>query len=124
VPLSEDEERILHEIERKFYAQDPASAKRIGSTTLPRYLARNCWWALLGFVVGLGVLLASFASNWIIGVFGFVVMLASAVVFTQNLRKMGAHGWQQLTRSMRSQDVNGRLGDTSRRLRRRLGRDD
>ncbi|MBO0731146.1 MAG: DUF3040 domain-containing protein, partial [Acidimicrobiaceae bacterium] len=89
MPLSEDEERILHQIEQNFYAHDPQSAKRLRSTTLPRYLARNCRWAALGFLVGLIVLLASFASNWIVGIFGFVIMLGSAVVFTENLRRMG-----------------------------------
>ena len=53
MPLNENEERILNEIEQRFYANDPESARRIGSTTLPKYLARNCKWATLGFVVGL-----------------------------------------------------------------------
>lgn len=124
MPLSEDEERILQQIEQNFYAHDPQSAKRLRSTTLPRYLARNCRWAALGFLVGLIVLLASFASNWIVGIFGFVIMLGSAVVFTENLRRMGQHGWRQLTASMRSRDVAGLLEDTQRRLRKRFGREE
>lgn len=124
MPLSEDEQRILHEIEQKFYAQDPDSAKRIRSTTLPRYLARNCWWAALGFLIGVGVLLASFATSLVLGVFGFLIMLGSAFIFAHNLRRMGRHGWQQLTSSLRSRDVPGMLGETQRRLRRRLGRDE
>jgi hypothetical protein len=74
VPLSEDEERILNEIERGFYRHDPRSAKRISGTTLPRYLARNCRWALLGFIGGLIILLVSFASSWILGLVGFGVI--------------------------------------------------
>ncbi|MHB1535185.1 MAG: DUF3040 domain-containing protein [Acidimicrobiales bacterium] len=123
MPLSEDEQRILHEIEQKFYAHDPESAKRIGSTTLPRYLARNCRWGALIFLLGLAVLLISFASSWILGIFGFVLMLAGAIVFTQNLRRMGQHGWQQLSALMRQRDVPGVIGDTQERLRRRFGRD-
>ena len=34
MPLSEDEQRILHEIERRFYEHDPEYAKSIESTTL------------------------------------------------------------------------------------------
>ncbi len=124
MPLSEDEKRILHQIEQNFYAHDPESAKRLKSTTLPRYLARNCRWAALGFVIGLVVLLASFASNWIVGIFGFVIMLGCAVVFTENLRRMGQHGWRQLMSSMRSRDVAGLLEETRQRLRKRFGREE
>lgn len=121
MPLSEDEERILNQIEQRFYTNDPQSARRIGETTLPRYLARNCKWAALGFFVGLGVLLASFASSWILGVVGFVIMVVSAIVFTQNLRKMGRHGLEQLNKSVKEHRVNDVLGDTGRRIRRRFG---
>ena len=51
MPLNEHEERILHEIEQRFYAHDPDSARRIESTTLDAYLARNCRWAAAGFVI-------------------------------------------------------------------------
>jgi hypothetical protein len=124
VPLSEDEQRILHEIERRFYEHDPEYAKSIESTTLYRSLGRNCKWAALGFLAGLIILMVSFASNELLGVFGFIVMLASALWFTQNLRKMGRAGWQQMTESMRSHSVHDLLGDTRKRLRDRFKRED
>ena len=124
MPLSEDEQRILHEIERRFYEHDPEYAKSIESTTLYRALGRNCKWAALGFLGGLVILLVSFASNLYLGAFGFGVMLVSAIIFTQNLRKMGRAGWQQMTEQMRIRSVNDILGDTRRRLRDRFKRDD
>ena len=124
VPLSEDEQRILHEIERRFYEHDPEYAKAIESTTLYRSLGRNCKWAALGFLAGLVTLMVSFAGNLVLGAFGFVVMLVSAIFFTQNLRKMGRAGWQQMTEQMRSHSVNDLLGDTRKRLRERFKRDD
>jgi hypothetical protein len=124
VPLSEDEQRILHEIERRFYEHDPEYAKSIESTTLYRSLGRNCKWAAVGFVAGLVILMVSFASSVWLGAFGFGVMLVSAIVFTQNLRKMGRAGWQQMTEQMRSHSVNDVLGDTRRRLRERFKRED
>lgn len=124
VPLNEDEERILAEIERQFHATDPDSAKRIGSTTLQRYLARNCKWAAAGFVIGLVILIAAFASSWILGIFGFLIMLASAVVLIQNLHKISRLGLEQVSRSIGSRNLNEAVEDLSRRLRRRLGRDD
>jgi hypothetical protein len=124
VPLNENEERILQEIEQRFLANDPESARRLGSTTLPKYLARNCRWAALGFLAGLVVLLVGFASSWVVGVFGFVVMLVSAIVLTHNLRRMGRHGIQQLSASMRGRGFHEAIDDATRRLRRRFGGDE
>ena len=124
VPLNEDEERILAEIERQFHASDPESARRIGSTTLQRYLARNCKWASLGFAVGLVILIAGFASSWVLGIFGFLIMVASAVILIQNLHKMSRLGLEQMSRSMGHRNLNQAMEDFSRRMRRRMGRSD
>lgn len=124
MPLNENEERILHEIEQRFYAHDPESARRIGSTTLPKYLARNCKWAALGFLTGLVVLLVGFASSWVVGVFGFVVMLVSAIVLTHNLRRMGQHGLRQLSASLSGRRFNEAIDDAAKRFRRRFGGDE
>lgn len=124
MPLNEDEERILAEIERQFHATDPDSAKRISNTTLQRYLARNCKLALLGFFVGLVILLAAFASSWILGIFGFLVMVASAVFLIQNLHKMSRLGLEQVSKSMTGRNLNQAIEDLSQRLRRRLGHDE
>lgn len=124
MPLNEDEQRILAEIERQFHATDPESAKRISNTTLQRYLARNCKLALLGFFVGLVILLAAFASSWILGIFGFLLMVASAVFLIQNLHKMSRLGLEQVSRSISGHNLNQALEDFSRRLRRRLGQGD
>ena len=124
MPLNEHEERILHEIEQRFYAHDPESARRIESTTLDAYLARNCRWAAAGFVVGLVILLAGFASNWVVGVFGFVVMLASAVALIQNLRRIGRRGIEGLRQSIGKKSLPAMIEDANRRLRRRSGRED
>jgi sensor histidine kinase YesM len=124
MPLNENEQRILAEIERQFHAHDPESAKRISSTTLHRYLARNCRWAALGFVVGLVILLAAFASSWVLGIFGFVVMVASAVVLIQNLRKMSRLGLEQVTRSVGGQNLGQVVEELVQRWRRRFDQRD
>jgi uncharacterized membrane protein len=124
VPLNEHEERILHEIEQGFYAHDPESARRISSTTLPGYVARNCRWAAAGFIAGLVILLAAFASDWIVGVFGFLIMLASAVVLIQNLRKISRHGLEELRGSVKARGFNEALEDFTRRFRQRFNGED
>ena len=50
MPLSEEEQRILSEIERRFYASDPKTAHQLSTTTLYRHAGRNCKWAAAGFV--------------------------------------------------------------------------
>ena len=120
MPLNEHEERILHEIEQRFYTHDPESARRISSTTLPSYLARNCRWAAGGFVLGLVILVVAFASDWIVGVFGFLIMLASTVVLIQNLRKIGRHGLQELRGSAKARGFNEAVEDLARRFRKRF----
>ena len=124
MPLNEHEERILHEIEKRFYAHDPDSARRIESTTLDAYLARNCKWAAAGFVVGLIILLAAFASNWVVGVFGFIVMVASTVMLIQNLRRIGRRGIDELRQSIATRSLSDAIEDAARRLRERFGRED
>jgi Protein of unknown function (DUF3040) len=124
VPLNENEERILQEIERRFYAHDPESAKRISSTTLAKYLARNCRWAALGFIAGLVVLVVGFASSWVVGVVGFLVMVVSAVILVRNLRRMSRLGLEHMSRSLAGGNLGQAIDDAAKRFRRRLGRDE
>ena len=124
MPLSEDEQRILQEIEQQFYEHAPALAGEIGSTTLYKHAGRNLKWSALGFVAGFGLLIASFASSLLLGFIGFLVMLVCAFLFERNLRKLGRAGWQQMTESMRGGNLREYFGDAGNRLRRRFKRDE
>ena len=124
VPLSEDEQRILQEIEQQLYESDPDYANKVGSTTLYRHAGRNLKWSALGFIAGFALLIASFASSLVLGFAGFLVMLACAFVFERNLRKMGRAGWQQVTESMRAGHLRDYFGDAGKRLRDRFRRDE
>ena len=120
MPLSEDEQRILHEIEQQFYESDPAFAREVAKTTVYRHAGRNLKWAGLGFFVGFAVLVASFAYNLILGFVGFAVMLACAFIFERNLRKMGRAGWKQVTGNLKPAQVKEQFGDVGKRLKKRL----
>ena len=124
MPLSEDEQRILHEIEQQFYESDPAFAREVGKTTLYRHAGRNLKWAALGFFCGFALLIVSFASSLLLGFAGFLVMLGSAIVFERNLRKMGRAGWQQVTGTMRAHNLRETFGDAGKRIRKRFKRDE
>ena len=124
MPLSEDEQRILQEIEQQFYATDPAFAREVGSTTLYRHAFRNLKWATLGFVAGIGLLMYTLVfSNFVVAFFaGFGVMLASAVWFERNARKLGRAGLQQVTSSMRAAGLRDAFGSTRQKMRNRFRR--
>lgn len=124
MPLSEDEQRILQEIEAQFYATDPQLAQQVSETTLYRHAARNIKWATLGFVAGFLLLVSRFAASLFLGFVGFMAMLACAFVIERNVRKLGKAGLESLTSSVKSTRLKGAFGDAGQNLRRRFKRDD
>ena len=124
VPLSEDEQRILFEIEQKLTESDPALAREVGSTTIYTHAFRNMKWAALAFLVGVVLMIATLAQSYLLAFGGFLVMLASALWFERNLRKLGRAGFEQMTRSSRSAGLKDYLGSTSQRMRDRFRRED
>ncbi|MGC8466519.1 MAG: DUF3040 domain-containing protein [Acidimicrobiales bacterium] len=97
VPLSENELKVLSEIEKNFYEHDSAFADRMRSETVYKHSGRNLKWAAVGFLAGFAFTVATFTTSVYLGLAGFLVMLASAVVFERNLRRMGKAGWQEIT---------------------------
>ena len=77
MPLDEREQRILEEIERRFYEQDPKLAQTVATTTLRSVRRRRIRWAVIGAVLGLFVMLVTFQRYTWLALIGFIVMLAS-----------------------------------------------
>ena len=124
VPLSEDEQRILQEIEQQFYETDPSFAREVGSTSLYSHAFRNLKWASFGFVVGLVFLVWTLSTSFWISFVGFLMMLASAFLFERNARKLGKAGLEQVTKSMRANGLREHLGNTGKRMRDRFRREE
>jgi hypothetical protein len=125
MPLSEDEQRILREIEANLSVTDPKLVQQVSDTTLYRHSARLIKWSVLGFVGGLVLLLATFTRALALGVLGFLVMLGCLLVIERNLRKIGRAGFDSLTENVRgSGPLKGLFGNTSGRWRERWRRDD
>lgn len=125
MPLSEDEQRILREIEANLSVTDPKLVQQVSDTTLYRHAARMIKWAVLGFVLGLVLLLATFTSVLALGVVGFLIMLFCLLVIERNVRKMGRAGLESFTGTMRGGDaLKGMFGDAGQRWRERFQRDD
>jgi hypothetical protein len=81
VPLSEEELRLLEQMERALVAEDPKLASTLRGTTLRATARRRALLAALVFVVGIVVLMTGAVMKaTLIGIVGFVVMLVSAYV--------------------------------------------
>jgi Protein of unknown function (DUF3040) len=124
MPLSEDEQRILQEIEANLTATDPRLVQEVSENTLYRHSARMIKWAVLGFVAGLVLLLLTFTTALLLGVVGFLVMLACLLVIERNVRKLGKAGIENLTSSMRTGALKNAFGNAGKRWRERWRRDD
>jgi hypothetical protein len=124
VPLSEDEERILQEIEQQLHATDPQLVREVSSTTLYRHAGRNLKWATLGFIGGLVFMVMTFTTSTVLGVVGFLGMLGSAIAFERNLRKMGKAGWRQWTQSVGASGMRDYFGNAQQRMKDRFKRDE
>ena len=123
MPLSENEQRILQEIEQQLYDSDRDLARKVGSTTIYRHAGRNLKWAGRGFVAGL-VFMVLTVQTLPLAFAGFLAMLGSGIVFQSNLRKMGRAGWQQVTGNMKAGNVKGYFGDAGKRVRKRFKREE
>lgn len=124
MPLSEEEQRILGEIEQQLYASDPDLAQEIADSTVYRHAARNLRWAVAGFVVGIAVILGTLHISFVLSFVGFLVLLACTLSIVRDLRRMGKAGMTQLSESMRTSGMRNAFGSTGQRMRERFRRED
>jgi len=90
VPLSEHEQRQLEQIEQALYSDYPKLAQSVRSQDPRVHYKRRVVEAAIGFVIGVGLLLAGVISKLIfVGVGGFLVMLACAMWALTSWRHMG-----------------------------------
>lgn len=117
MPLSEDEQRILHEMEQKLYEHDPSFVDRVATRGGGSHAARACRWAALSFVAGFVVLLVSFRSSLILATCGFSVMLFSALVFERQLRQVDGPLLGLLSRVFRGRGIGEEISELRGRIR-------
>ena len=109
MPLNEHEQKILDEIERQLYQDDPKLAELVAKAVRS---GRDRWKIRLAavlFIIGGVVMFASFTQSWAIAGAGFLIMVASA-------------GWIALTARAGRGPSRG-PGDMIERLQRRWRRD-
>ena len=89
MPLSEHERRQLEQIEAALRASDPRFAGAVRAADPRVHYRRRVVVAALGFLAGVGLLLAGVVINVIlIAVAGFVIMLACTLWAVASYRRM------------------------------------
>jgi hypothetical protein len=98
VPLSEEELRLLEQMERALVEEDPKFASTLRGTSLRRSARRRAIAAGVVFVLGICLLLGGVMSGKetgslgiAIGIAGFLVMLGSATVALTSIRGQQQH---------------------------------
>jgi len=86
VPLSEEEQRILHEMEQKLYEHDREFADRVSHSSNRLHAPRAGRWSIVVFVAGFALLLTTFRFSTALGAIGFFLMLAGLLLFAQHVR--------------------------------------
>ena len=119
MPLSEHEQRILEEIEKRLAEEDPRLVESVTKASVTSHALRRVRWGVAGFVVGF-ILVLFFILNLAFAVAGFAVMLASGLVVYHYLRRMGDQLRAQAERGGRA-SLAGVLARLAERLRRPRG---
>jgi Flp pilus assembly protein TadB len=90
VPLSEDEQRILRQIEQQL-EQDPTFSQR-GY----RVSRRRSIFLVVGLVLGLAITIGGLAVSFVVAFGGFVLVLVMAILLESELRLLGRERLGQL----------------------------
>jgi len=111
MPLDEREQKILDEIEKRLYEEDPKFEQRVRKVSFGSSGKRMQRVAAVAFMLGLIVMLFSFTTSALIAGAGFVVMVVSA-------------GWLVMSvRAARSERSGGSVEDWLDGFRQRWRRD-
>ncbi len=124
MPLSEDEQRILGEIESHLYESDPELAREVAETTVYTHAFRNIKWAALGLLVGVALMVWLLSVSYLLSFGGFLVMLISLLFLERSARRVGRAGLGQMTQSMRGGGLRHVVGGAGSRMRDRYDRGD
>ena len=84
--LDDKEQKILADIERQFYEEDPELARAVKRIERPARVGLRL--SLLGVLAGLVIVIAYVSTTWV-AVLGFALLVASATALVNALRVRG-----------------------------------
>jgi hypothetical protein len=89
MPLDDHEQKILAEIERQFYEEDPELARAVRDISRPSRVGIRL--AVLGVIAGLAVVIGFFTTRTLVAILGFALLVVSATALVTGIR---SRGWQ------------------------------
>ena len=108
MPLSEHEQRLLDQIERALYQEDPKFASTVRATDLRTHMRRRLRRAALVLAIGFALLLTGVVTQeYAVGIAGFVVMVGALLLAMTSWKRMGQPGQTDL-RAAGGADRSGR----------------
>ena len=108
--LDDHERKILAEIERQFYEEDPELARAVRQIARPSRIGVRL--AMVGVVAGLAIVIAFFASNTLVAFLGFGVLVGSAAALATGLR---SRGWRSAAPEPQGEEPESGWQDPFRR---------
>jgi hypothetical protein len=113
VPLSEHEQRLLDQIERALYQEDPKFASTVRSTDLRTHMRRRLRRAAVVLALGFAVMLGGLVSQTpLVGIAGFAVMVGALLLALSSWKRLGSS--QGGLRAVGSEGRPGRPGRSAR----------
>ena len=111
MPLDDREQRILEEIERQFYEDDPRLAETVRTASAASSAGGQFKWALLGLLGGAALMLVFFTRVTLVALAGFVIMVVAVAwiaVIARRRAGVGSDGaWKE---RLRRSPFHGRRG--------------
>jgi hypothetical protein len=108
--LDDHEQKILAEIERQFYEEDPELARAVRQIAKPSRIGVRL--AMLGVVAGLAIVIGFFASNTVVAFVGFALLVGSAAALVTGLR---SRAWRSADHEPQGEEPGSGWQDPFRR---------
>jgi hypothetical protein len=99
VALSDEEQRLLEQMEAALAAEDPKLVNTLRGTGVRRIHRRRAAIAGVGFFAGLALLIAGMSTYLFLSVLGFVIMVGAAVTAIYSWQHVGSGPDGKLTSS-------------------------
>lgn len=98
--LSDDEQRILRQIEEELES-DTKFAQAVSPSGLYLHSARTVRWAVLGLVASVALLVIALQVHFLLAFTVFIGMLVLLAVIERNARAIGRAGFQDVAGALR-----------------------
>lgn len=98
MPLSENEEKILADIEANIRRSDPGLAQHVEQTTIYRHSGRRILLSVLGLIALLAVIVISFTKTWWISFIAFGAMVVIGISLVDHVVKISKAGVDDVIR--------------------------